>query len=429
MLMDFVLSCFPSKVLAAQEAFDECDGEAPRFCPSLCPPPEQDGFCQVSALFQLIFLAAFTFLQVNFLRTEPCSFSWDWGPAFAPVGIWRNLTLEIFKAAVIRDVLIYSSPWASTVNTRTRPEGDSVTTAPDSDSLITQAFRRTDDEFNFRKWDANVSVWLDAGITDIYGGEQSGSVDTRAPRHTISGVLHVTLLNQSITAHAPVTLQRGEEIAVNVTFRGLDVSPWYPNGFGSQPLYDFEIQFCVQDECTATIKRIGFRMVELVQEPLPGGKSFHFRVNGIPIPVHGSNWVPADAFESRVNRSVLEPFFVMLQASNQNMIRNWGGGIYQRDAFYDLADAYGIMIWEDMMFACADYMVGAEFLRSIAKEVRDNIRRLQHHPSIAIWAGNNENEYRYKPGSVDAGYYGELYFGTVLSNISALDNTRPMVGK
>lgn len=156
----------------------------------------------------------------------------------------------------------------------------------------------------------------------------------------------------------------------------------------------------------------------------------------------GSNWIPADAFESRVSRNTpgttrLEPLFVALRTSHQNMIRNWGGGIYQRDTFYDLADENGILVWEgrntilefyrcatcchcgstytrararayssalgcsacslcspraDMMWACAMYPAGAAFLQSAAKEVQDNVRRLQAHPSIALWAGNNEDE-------------------------------------
>ena len=143
--------------------------------------------------------------------------------------------------------------------------------------------------------------------------------------------------------------------------------------------------------------RVGFRTVELKQEPLPGGRSYFFAVNGVPIPVKGSNWIPADAFESRVSRDApgttrLAPLFAALRASHQNMIRNWGGGIYQRDSFYDLADENGILIWEDLMWACAQYAVPPSYLRSAAKEVRDNVRRLQPHPSIALWAGNNEDE-------------------------------------
>eukprot|EP00052_Salpingoeca_macrocollata_P019154 m.158510 g.158510 ORF g.158510 m.158510 type:complete len:637 (-) comp20881_c0_seq3:84-1994(-) len=165
-----------------------------------------------------------------------------------------------------------------------------------------------------------------------------------------------------------------------------------------------------------------------VQAPLPGGTSFYFQINGLPIPVHGSNWVPADAFESRVSRATLTPFFRALTESHQNMIRNWGGGIYQRDSFYDLADEHGIMIWEDMMWACAKYAVPTDYLLSSAKEVRDNVRRLHRHPSIALWAGNNENEQEYRPDQPEIQYYSDLYFRTVLANISALDDSRPMVG-
>ena len=215
---------------------------------------------------------------------------------------------------------------------------------------------------------------------------------------------------------------------------GVQAAAWWPNGFGEQNLQHITAIFAPDDtggdaDATSTLTvRTGFRKVELVQDPLPGGRSFYFRINGVPVPVKGSNWIPADAFESRVNRSTLEPLFFGLRDSYQNMIRNWGGGIYQSEAFYDLADENGIMIWEDMMFACADYAVPAPFLRSVAKEVVDQTRRLQRRPSIVLWAGNNENENKKPNDLVNVKAYSDLYFRTVLANVSALDSTRPMTG-
>ena len=160
----------------------------------------------------------------------------------------------------------------------------------------------------------------------------------------------------------------------------------------------------------------------------------------VQIPVKGSNWIPADAFESRVSRDApgttrLAPLFAALKSSHQNMIRNWGGGIYQRDSFYDLADEHGILIWEDLMWACAQYAAPPDFLLSSAKEVRDNVRRLQSHPSIAIWAGNNEDERdmkAYPSGwGVNDSYiaaYSALTFATALDNVSSLDTSRPLSG-
>ena len=175
-------------------------------------------------------------------------------------------------------------------------------------------------------------------------------------------------------------------------------------------------------------RRFGFREVELVQEPLPGGKSFYFKINQVPVFVKGSNWIPADAFESRVTRESLTPLFRALKDSHQNMIRNWGGGIYQHDFFYDLADENGIMVWQDFMFACNKYAVPSHFLASVAREVQDTVKRLHSHPSIVLWAGNNENEGYYKPTDPDVKFYSQLYFGTVLGNITALDTTRPRIG-
>ena len=131
--------------------------------------------------------------------------------------------------------------------------------------------------------------------------------------------------------------------------------------------------------------------MELRQDDAPGGRLCYFAVNKMPVVVKGSNWIPADAFESRVSRVSITPLFEALSSSHQNMIRNWGGGIYQHDFFYQLADEYGIMIWQDFMFACNKYAVPSSFLSSVAREVRDTVTRLHAHPSIVLWAGNNEN--------------------------------------
>lgn len=177
---------------------------------------------------------------------------------------------------------------------------------------------------------------------------------------------------------------------------------WWPNGYGKQKLYQLRIRFNTTNRDTKpryklAIKaiRIAFRTIELVQENVSNdtGLSFYFKINGINIFMKGSNWIPSSILpESSMNVSRIRHLLKSAKFSHMNMLRVWGGGIYEHDEFYDLADNYGILIWQDMMFACAMYPVHTKFLDSVKIEIEQNVRRLQKHPSIAVWAGNNENE-------------------------------------
>ena len=138
--------------------------------------------------------------------------------------------------------------------------------------------------------------------------------------------------------------------------------------------------------------KIGFREVELVQDPLENGTSFYFKVNGQKIWAKGANWIPADAFSSRVDPNTYYQFLRSMVAANMNMIRVWGGGRYQDSGFYQFCDQLGLLVWQETMFACATYRTDSEFLSSVKEEVKHQVLRLQHHPSICLWSTNNENE-------------------------------------
>ncbi|OTF82415.1 Beta-mannosidase-like protein, partial [Euroglyphus maynei] len=182
-----------------------------------------------------------------------------------------------------------------------------------------------------------------------------------------------------------------------------------------------------------------FRTIELVQDRLNSSVeaySFYFRVNGVPIFAKGSNWIPAHVLNENVKPEYVQYLLWSAKAANMNMLRVWGGGIYESDYFYQLADEYGILIWQDMMFACALYPTDTAFLRSISKEIRQQIRRLQYHPSIAIWAGNNENEqaiagmWWLELALHMADYkhdYHRLYIDTIMPIILNEDVSRPFV--
>lgn len=175
----------------------------------------------------------------------------------------------------------------------------------------------------------------------------------------------------------------------------LKIKTWFPNGLGLQYLYPLTVKVVVGGESTTKTVRIGFRTVKLIQRKLASKEeaySFFFEVNGLPIFSKGSNWIPAHVLHESYSEAYIRDLLISAKLANMNMLRVWGGGIYENDRFYEIADEYGILIWQDMMFACALYPTEPQFLSSVPIEIRQQIRRLQHHPSIALWAGNNENE-------------------------------------
>lgn len=173
---------------------------------------------------------------------------------------------------------------------------------------------------------------------------------------------------------------------------------WYPAWYGPQPLYTLTAKlFSDGDVRDKVSKRFGIRKAEVVQDDLEDnpGKTFFFRVNNIPIFCGGSNWIPADMFIPRLSKERYRNWVRMAAESNQVMLRVWGGGIYEEQAFYDACDEYGMLVWQDFLFACGNYPAFPQFLGSVRREAIANVKRLRHHPSIVIWAGNNE-DYQYR---------------------------------
>lgn len=169
---------------------------------------------------------------------------------------------------------------------------------------------------------------------------------------------------------------------------------WWPRGFGKQNMYGVEVSVMSHDEdvLDTVSKTIGLRQAELVREKDAFGESFYFRVNGVDIFCGGSNWIPADSFLVRTTPDQYREWIVSHVAEgNQAMVRVWGGGTYEHDAFFDVCDEVGILVWQDFAFACANYPAYPSFLSSVETEARQNVRRLRHHPSLVIWAGNNED--------------------------------------
>lgn len=223
--------------------------------------------------------------------------------------------------------------------------------------------------------------------------------------HTEGGVcLHVKssvndvssfVLNYSLTlggdAVVSETVSNKEEARLLVEQPDL----WFPHGHGSQSLYTLTVQLRSEDGevLDSQCRRIGLRRIRLVRAPDAHGESFGFEVNGRPIFAKGANWIPMDNSPRGMTKDRFENLLQSAIAANMNMLRVWGGGIYEREEFYDLCDEKGLLVWQDMMFACAPYPVDhKDFCENALVEVSENVRTLHHHACLALWCGNNEIE-------------------------------------
>jgi beta-mannosidase len=196
---------------------------------------------------------------------------------------------------------------------------------------------------------------------------------------------------------------------------------WWTNDLGSQPLYTATLT--LRDESGAvkdtTVDRIGIRTIELDRSAVEGGdgRLFRFVVNGVPIFARGANWVPPSMMIASVTDSHLESLVETARRGAMNMIRIWGGGVYERPAFYEACDAAGVLVWQDFMFACIDYPSEDPTLAAeVAAEAEFQVRRLRNHPCMALWCGNNEVQgiHSMVHGNVDPGNWGYRFFHELL---------------
>ncbi|EON96020.1 putative glycoside hydrolase family 2 protein [Phaeoacremonium minimum UCRPA7] len=272
------------------------------------------------------------------VRKAQYHWGWDWGPTLMTCGPWRPVNLEIY------------------------------------DSRLSDLY-----------FDSTVEKSLESATVVVHAAVEGEAEKVR---------LDVTLNDQSVSSET-VEAKSG---AVSATFHISNPSLWYPIRYGKQPLYTVKATLLSGTEEIDTItKKIGLRRAELVQDPLKDqpGSSFFFRINNIPIYCGGSDWIPADNFIPRISRERYYDWVKLVADGNQFMIRVWGGGIYEEQAFYDACDELGILVWQDFMFGCGNYPAWPELLKSIEREATENVKLLRHHPSIVIWAGNNE-DYQYQ---------------------------------
>ncbi|MFA5309780.1 MAG: glycoside hydrolase family 2 protein [Dehalococcoidales bacterium] len=273
----------------------------------------------------------------GWVRKEPCNYGWDWGPVLVTCGIWRAIKLIAFNTARIGDVRLGQR----------------------------------------RLKDGGVALDVTAAIESL-------------GKDAVTAVVTVSHGKQILQAAAP--FKRGR---ARVTFNIKKPALWWPNGMGRQPLYNVTVNVLNKDGFTldSVAKRIGLRTLKLWRKKDKWGESFGFAVNGVPFFAKGANWIPADAFAPRLTRQDYADLLQSAAAVNMNMLRVWGGGIYEDDVFYDLCDELGICVWQDFMFACSAYPAfDPAFLENVRREAEDNIRRLRHHACLALWCGNNELE-------------------------------------
>lgn len=275
-----------------------------------------------------------------YTRKAPYSYGWDWGIRLATCGIWRPVRLVFSDVARIEDYYVrQASVSASKADVDNRLEITNVTSQPVS-ALLKVAYHYT----------AN---------------------DTKEVQKQIE------LLPGENTVSLPVMIDNPHL--------------WMPNGWGEPSLYKFTASVSVDGvEVASQERQVGLRSIRVVMEDDEHGKSFYFEVNGHPMFAKGANFIPDDALLPNVTPERYKRILEDVKAANMNMLRVWGGGIYEDDNFYDEADRNGILIWQDFLFACTTYPHDPLFLKRVEAEAEYNIKRLRGHASLAMWCGNNE---------------------------------------
>ena len=239
----------------------------------------------------------------------------------------------------------------------------------------------------------DAGIWRDISILGI-GTSRIRHVQVL--QHHDAGKVKLNIRTH-VTAAAPVTVTVTAPDGKILTAEGADAwitvaDPrlWWPAGYGDQPLYTVSVT--LGDGLDVWQRRIGLRTMTVTRRKDEWGESFCHCVNGIDIFAMGADYIPEDNLLPRVTPERTRRLLEDARAANMNVIRVWGGGYYPDDFFYDICDELGLLVWQDFMFACAVYNLTEEFEQNITAEFVDNIRRLRHHPSLALWCGNNEME-------------------------------------
>ena len=308
-------------------------------------------------------------IHYPYVRKMACNFGWDWGPVLVTAGIWRPIALESWSTARL-DAL--------------RP-------------LAT------------------------------LGDDGAGHLDLHLD------VVRDTAAELRVRASVAGTIAEGAvgDGTAQLSFAVPGTEAWWPVGHGEQPLYDLTVELLDGDRVVdVATRRIGFRTVEIVEEPDAVGVGWEIRVNGRRIPIRGFNWIPDTPFPSEVDRARYGRRIEQAVAANANLLRVWGGGIYEPAAFYEQCDAAGVLVWQDFLFACAAYPETDQFRAEVEAEARQAVADHAHHPSLILWNGNNEctwgwHDWGWQEVLGDRPWGKTYYYETLPAIVAELDPSRP----
>lgn len=285
-----------------------------------------------------------------FARKAPYHYGWDWGPRFVTSGIWRPVEIVAWSCIVIRDVYInqlHVTEKAALIQAEVEIESKhsgEVTLVVKVDDLSWETIQR-----------------VEAGAATI---------------------------------KLPLSIQKPKL--------------WWSMGLGEAHCYTFEVETHLSGskEEDRTKQKTGLRTIKLVRDKAQDGNgaTFHFELNGVAVFAKGANHIPNDSFIADITDARYHYEILSAVEANMNMLRIWGGGFYEQDIFYDLCDDYGILVWQDFMFACSMYPGDEKFLANIKAEAYENVKRLRNHPSIALWCGNNEIDTAWSKYIEDGGW-------------------------
>ena len=291
-------------------------------------------------------------------RKAPYHYGWDWGMRLVQMGVWRPVHLTLYNHSRINDFFV-------------QQESVSEHTAKLTNYIEVQSV-----------------------------------ADNATPAKV---AVSYALPNQKIkTDERTITLTKGlNKIAIPLEISNPQL--WMPNGWGQPHLYNFTAQVVIDDNVVAEKShQIGLRNIRVVAETDEHGQSFYFEVNGEPMFAKGANYIPGEIMNTLQDDDYYEQLFENVVAANMNMIRVWGGGFYENDKFYQLADEKGILVWQDFMFGCTPYPHDDAFSENVTHEAEYNVKRLRNHASVAIWCGNNEVEESIKYWGYDRVYSKEI---------------------
>ncbi|MFY1655220.1 glycoside hydrolase family 2 protein [Solwaraspora sp. WMMB762] len=330
----------------------------------------------------------------NFIRKMACNFGWDWGPNLVTAGIWQEIGLHAWAVARLASV---------------RP-------------LVT---------VDHTSGTASGSAGDDGPGGGVPGGV-TGRVEVHVDVDRADGAdAPLTVVATVAGARAEAVVPAGQRSAV-VTLTVAEPELWWPRGYGEPARHALDVTLHRADGSTLDTwqRHIGFRSVRLDTTADPAGSAFTLVVNEMPVFVRGVNWIPDDAFPTRVDRARYAHRFGQAVDAGVNFLRIWGGGRYESEDFYDLADELGLLVGQDFLFACAAYPEEEPIASEVAAEARYQVARLTPHPSLVLWTGNNENIWGWHDWGwqevLDGRSWGLGYYLDVLPGIVAeLDPTRP----